>query len=167
MQHAPAVAVTQRVEDLLKDCLCTLLIKPLTLFDILKQIASTRVLHDHKEVLLAFEDFKKANHARVANLLQNVDFLENFAARVLILDVHFVYAFNCNILAGQFVNTQRDLAKGTLPQQFDEAIEVKGRVRDLSMLLHVSFDVADELVSILCHRIIQNHLLVLGRSVHG
>ena len=41
VQHAPAVAVTQRVEDLLKDCLCTLFIKPLTLFDILKQITPT------------------------------------------------------------------------------------------------------------------------------
>ena len=26
VQHAPAVAVTQRVEDLFEDCLCTLLI---------------------------------------------------------------------------------------------------------------------------------------------
>ena len=105
----------------------------------------------------------------MANLLQNVDFLEDFAARVLILDVHFVNAFNCNILASQFVNTQRDLAEGTLAQQFDESIEVKCRMRDLSMLLHVGFDVANELGAVFCHLIIQDHLLsrVLGRSVQG
>lgn len=118
-------------------------------------------------MLLAFEDFKKANNARVANLLQNVDFLKNFAARVLILDVHLVYAFNCNILASQFVNAQRDLAEGTLAQQLDEAIKVQRRVRDLSMLLYVGFNVADELIAILCHAIIQNHFLILRRSVQG
>ena len=118
-------------------------------------------------MLFAFKDFKKANNARVANLLQNVDFLKNFAARVLILDVHLVYAFNCNILASQFVNAQRDLAEGTLAQQLDEAIKVQRRVRDLSMLLYVGFNVADELIAILCHAIIQNHFLILRRSVQG
>ena len=103
----------------------------------------------------------------MANLLQDVDFLENFAARVLILDVHFVNALNCNILAGQFVDAQRDLAECTFAQQFDEAIKVKRRVWDLSMLLHVGFDVANELIAFLCHRIIQNHFLFLRRSVHG
>ena len=49
------------------------------------------------------------------------------------------------------MNAKGDLAECTFPKQFDELIEVEGRVGDLSTLLDIGCNVFDELFSIICH----------------
>jgi len=88
-------------------------------------------------VFLALEYFKKTNDTGVTNLLQNVDFLEDFATRVLIFDVDFVNALDSDILSSQFMNTESNFTESSFAEKFYEAIEVESGVWDLAMLVHV------------------------------
>ena len=69
--------------------------------------------------------------------LQNIDFLENFTAWVVIFDINFVNTLDSNIFASQFVDSKSDFTESTFAQKFYEAIEVKGRVRNFTMFLNI------------------------------
>ena len=93
-------------------------------------------------MLLTLEDFKQADDARVTYLLEYVDFLEDLASRVLVLDVDLVDALDGHILARELVDAERDLAEGSLAEQLDESIEVQCRRRYLVVLFHIGTNVA-------------------------
>ena len=90
----------------------------------------------------------------MANFLQNVDFLEDFPARILIFDIDFVNAFDCDVFTGEFVDAECDFAESTLAQEFDKPVEFQGGVGYLPMLFHISLDVSDQLFSVLGNRVI-------------
>lgn len=90
----------------------------------------------------------------MTNLFQNVNFLEDFATRVLIFDVDFVDALDGDILSGQFMNTESNFTESSFAEKFNEAIKVESGVWDLSMLLDVRLDILDQLFPIFSHRVI-------------
>lgn len=45
--------------------------------------------------------------------LEDVDLLKDFSSRVLVLNVHFVDALDCDILSSQFVDAQSNFTKST------------------------------------------------------
>ena len=110
-------------------------------------------------MLLTLKDFKQADDARVTYLLEYVDFLEDLASRVLVLDVDLVDALDGHILARELVDAERDLAEGSLAEQLDEPIEVQGRRRYLVVLFHIGANVAYKLVTILGHLVIEHDFL--------
>ena len=94
----------------------------------------------------------------MTNFLQNIDFLEDFTARILVLNVDLVDTFDCYIFASQFVDAKCDFAKSTFAKQLDTLIEVECRVRDLVVFRHVCFDVFDQLFSVAGNIIVQDDL---------
>ena len=107
-----------------EDGLGRLLVKPFALLDVLEEVTAPFVLHYHQEVLLALEDFEESDDAGVADLLQDIDLLEDFSSTILIFYICFVNALNRYIFPGKFMNTKRDLAKGSFSKQLDKLVEV-------------------------------------------
>ena len=75
-------------------------------------------------MLFWFKDFKQSDDARMSNLLKDVNFLKHFPSWVFVLNVCFVYAFDCNMFSSKFVDSKSDLTKSTLAKEFDELIEI-------------------------------------------
>ena len=64
-----------------------------------KEVSATGVLHDHEQMLAAFEDFKETDDVRVFDLLQEVDLLKHFALREVVLHIRLLYGLNCHVLS--------------------------------------------------------------------
>lgn len=79
--------------------------------------------------------------------LQEVHFLEHFLFREVIFHVALLYRLYSHLLTGQLVNSERNLAKGTLTDHLHELIVVKSRWGQLVVLLDVLFDKLDLLLS--------------------
>lgn len=77
------------------------------------------------------------------DLLENVHLLEHLASGILVLDVGFVDTLDGHVLASELVDPKSDLAERAFAQQFDELIEIKGRVGYVSVLLDMCLDVLD------------------------
>ena len=97
----------------------------LAFLDKVIQVTATGVLHNHHDVLLVLKHFKQPNYVWMPDLLQNVNFLEHFLLRILLLQL-----FQLNHLDGykftrQFVYSQIDLSKSAISNFFDELIKVK------------------------------------------
>ena len=88
------------------------------------------------------------------DFLQNINLLEDFSARVVVLDINFVNTLDSYIFASQFMDSKSDFTKCTLTQKFDEAIEVKSCVGDFAMLLNICLYISYKLLSLLSYWII-------------
>jgi len=93
-------------------------------------------------VLLRLEDFEESDDAGVADLLQDVDLLEDFPPTIFIFYICFVDTLNRYIFPGEFVHAERNLAKGSFAEQLDKLVEVKRGVRNLLVLLDICLDVS-------------------------
>ncbi len=114
VQDRAAVTVSQTKHYLFENELGVALREVGHSFDEVQQISAVSVLHDHQQVLLGLEYFKQANDIRVFDLLQNVDFLENFAPAEFILHVLLIDGLNSYVLASELMDTEGHFAKGTL-----------------------------------------------------
>jgi hypothetical protein len=61
MQHTPAVAMCKPIDNLLEGIFSELFLQSLLLFDELKEVPTSSILHDHQEMLWTFKDFKQSN----------------------------------------------------------------------------------------------------------
>ena len=97
--------------------------------DVVEQLASVAVLHDHVQFLLRFDDFVQLNHVRVPNLLKNLDFPRDTLNVFLIVDLVLLEDFNGNLcqlvqrratylFTCQGVLAELHLAKGSLSKMF-------------------------------------------------
>ena len=161
MQYWPAMAVSKAIYHLLENSPCSLLIQPLSLFDVLEQVTSSRILHYHQKMFLRLKNLKKPDNATMSDLFKDINFLENFPPAILILHIWFVNCFYRNILAGQLVNSKGNFSKGPLSYQFDELVEVQSGRRDLLVLLDILLDILYQLLPILQNLFIQINILLL------
>ena len=99
VQYASAMAVSQAMDYLLEDVLGLLFLQLLSLFDVLKQVTTSSVLHDHEEMLGRLKHFKQSNYVGVSDLLEDVNLLEDLLLREVILHVGLVNCLNCYLLA--------------------------------------------------------------------
>lgn len=111
MEHWSAVAVTEPVDNLLKDVLGLILTQSFLTFDVMKKIPGTCVLHDDEEVLWAFEDFEKSNYVGVMDFLEDVNFLEYFLTAEIVFHVGFFEGFDCDLFTAEFMNAKGYFAK--------------------------------------------------------
>lgn len=158
MEHWSTVTVAKSIQYLLENSFCTLFIQPLSTLDVLKEISAARVFHNHQKVLLTLKDLKQTNDARMPYLFKNVNLLEDFAARVVVLNVSLINWLDGHVLACQFVNPKSNLTKRPLTEQLDEFVKLEGGVWDWAMLFNMGFDVPNQLFAFLGHSIVQHHL---------
>jgi hypothetical protein len=97
------MAVVQTTDQLLEDTFCRFFLKLAPLSDKVQEITSSCDLDDKKNVLLSLKVFKKTHYVFVPCLLQNYNFLENFASLGVLPKVLFVDTFNGNHLRSQVV----------------------------------------------------------------
>ena len=77
------------------------------------------------------------------DLFEKVNFLENLALAKVILHVVLLDCFDSHLLASKLMDTQGNLTKGTLANQFHKLVEVQCCRRQLVILLDVLFNVLD------------------------
>lgn len=58
------------------------------------------------------------------NLFKYVNLLKNFASCVLVLDIRLVNTLYCDVLSRKLVDSQCNLAEGSLAQQLNKFIEL-------------------------------------------
>lgn len=102
------------MDHLSEDLLGLGLIESFLLLNILEQVATLGVLHDHQEVLLRFKHLIEPDDVRMTNFAQNIDFLHYFLPRVGVLHVCLVDSLDGYVPPCQFMNRQRHFAKGPL-----------------------------------------------------
>lgn len=95
-------------------------------FDKSKEITTTRILHDHEQMLAAFEDLKEADDVRVFDLLEEVDLLKHLALGEVILHVRLLDGFDCHVLSSKLMDSKSDFSKCTLTNKLDEFIILEG-----------------------------------------
>jgi len=54
-------------------------------------------------MFLAFKNFKKSDHIRMLDFLQDVNFLQNFLSLKVILHVFLLYCLDGYLFTGQFM----------------------------------------------------------------
>lgn len=143
------MTVTEAEDYLLEHVLSLLFLKALPLLDILQQVPTPGILHDHEEMLGALKDLKEPYDVRMSYLLQDEDLLEDFLLRKVVLHVVFVYGFDGYVLASQLVDAESHLTESTLANEFDELIEIEGCCGYLLVLFDVGLIVLDELLALL------------------
>jgi hypothetical protein len=105
------VTMSKAVNNLLEHVFCFNFLKSLSLFDILQQITTAGIFHNHEEMFLAFENLEQANDVGVPNFFEDENFLEDFFLGEVILHIIFVYCFNRYILASKFVDPESHFTK--------------------------------------------------------
>jgi hypothetical protein len=90
-------------------------------------------------VFARLKDFQEPNHIAVLDLLQQVNFLENFAFAKVILHIIFLDRFNGYLLASELVNSQGDFTESALADELHKLVEVQCCGRKLVVLLDVLF----------------------------
>jgi hypothetical protein len=91
----------------------------------MQQIARRGILHDHQHVLRRVKHFQQPNHVWMLYLFQNVDLLEYFATREVILHVVFVNCLDGHIATCKFVHSESYLPEGSLAYEFHKLVKFK------------------------------------------
>lgn len=94
------------------------------------------------------------------NFLENVDFLENLFAGMLVPKLAQLYHFDGYELSSQFLDCQVDLTKSPVANLLDKMIEVQTCGRELVVLAHILAVVLDDLIPLLHYFVVQ--LLMLS-----
>lgn len=79
MQDALRVTVVQSTDELLEHALGDVFLKLAPLAHVVQEIAACCNLYHEENVLLSFEEFKEAHDVLMSGLLEDDDFVENFA----------------------------------------------------------------------------------------
>lgn len=155
------MAVSHAVRELLEDILRLVLCQMFTLLDQVVKVTASSVLHDHHDVVLVFEDLVESNDVRMPDLLQDVHFLEDFLARILIFEATSLNDLDGDKLTRQLVYGQVHLAEGSFADFLDELVVVKARGRELLVLAHVPPVVLDELITVFADLLVKLQQTVL------
>lgn len=126
----------------------------------MQEITTSSIFHYHQHMFATLEYFKQSNNIRVFNLLKQVDFLKDFPFAEIVLHVRFLNGLNSHVFASQLMNTEGDLTKGPLPNQFHEFVVFEGGRRQLIMLLNVGLYELYQPVSFL-----KNGVIYFGSSI--
>lgn len=102
----------------------------------------------------------------MSDFLKNVNFLENFSAAILILNICLVNRLDRHLFTSQFVHTESNLSESALTQQFYELVKVKRGLRNCVVLFDVRFDVFNQTSTILGYWIVQNDFLLTILTQH-
>lgn len=131
VEHRPAVAVSDRLHNFLEYISSLVLCQMLALLDQVVQVASARVLHDHHDVLLVFEYLIEPDYIGVADLLEDVDLLEDLLPGILVLELAELDHLDGHELASQLVYGQVHLPEGSITNLLHELVEVQASRREL------------------------------------
>lgn len=106
--------VSQTIGYLFENKLRIRLLQSSLAFDEPEEVTATSVLHDHEQMLAAFEDFEETDDVRVLDLLQEVDLLKHFTLREVILHIRFLNSLYCYVLSSELMYPKSDLTKRPL-----------------------------------------------------
>ena len=82
-------------------------------------------------------------------LLEQVHFLEDLTLAKFILHVLLLYCLDGHTFSSEFVHAQGYFTKGSLADELDEFVELKGSRRKLIILRNVILNIANELIPLL------------------
>ena len=86
--------------------------------DIVKQLTTVCVLHDHIELLLCLNNFIELYNVGVAHLLKNLDLPGNSFDVLLVMNFIFLENFDSHLFSSESMLPQLNLSKCTFSQVF-------------------------------------------------
>jgi len=133
VEHRSAMAVSDTKNYLLEYSSSLALIESPSLLNELQQISAASILHHHEQVFGRFEDFKESDDVGVANLLQDLYFLQHFLLLIVIFHQGLVDCFDSNNLSCKLVDSKGNFSEGSLADEFHELVVVDTCDRDLRL----------------------------------
>lgn len=122
MNDAKLMKVFNACYDLMEEFASLCLFDSLVLHDVVKELASTCILHDQVELLGCLDNFIKLNNMRMTNEFEDVNLSGDPFNITDILYFLLLKYFDSDLLARQIVIPELDLAKRALPNSLAEDI---------------------------------------------